>query len=118
MDNLEFAQKIERKSLDFAKNVALFCQKLPKDKLNLDYASQLNRSASSIGANYIEANESSSSKDFFHRIKICRKESKETKYWLELIVNLNPELNQKAGVLISEADEFLRLFSAILKKVH
>ena len=116
MDNLEFSQKLEARFLDFDKKVGDFCRKLPRDDQNREYADQLNRSSCSIGANYIEANESLSRKDFFHRIRICRKESKECKYWLEIIGYANPLLRTEVENLEKEALEFLRLFSSILKK--
>lgn len=82
---------LEERTYRFAKNVALFCKKLPRTPSNIEYTRQGIRSSGSTGANYIEANESLSKKDFMMRIKICRKESKESAYWLRLIIDTNEE---------------------------
>ncbi len=82
---------LEERTEKFAKDVLQFCKKLPKDTINLELISQVVRASGSVGANYIEANESLSKKDFFHRIKICRKEAKESRYWLRLILSTNLE---------------------------
>ena len=118
MDNHQFAQQLQIRLLGFSKKVILFCRKLPKDRINQNLSDQLSRSGSSIGANYIEANESLGGKDFYMRLKICRKESKETVYWLEIIEDSVPELSNEAKMLKSEADEYLRLFSSILNKLN
>jgi len=88
---------LEERTYQFAKNVALFCSKLPKITSNIKYLDQVIRSSSSVGANYIEANESLSKKDFVMRVKICRKESKETAYWLRLIVETILKNLEKMG---------------------
>lgn len=75
---------LEERTLKFAKEVIEFVKILPKTTPNAEIAKQVIRSSGSIGANYIEANESLSKKDFVMRIKICRKESKEGIYWLKL----------------------------------
>lgn len=76
---------LEDRTLGFARSVGEFVNALPKTLQNVEYSKQLVRSSGSVGANYIEANESLGKKDFLMRIKICRKESKESRYWLELI---------------------------------
>ncbi len=76
---------LEDITLEFAKNVRVFVKKLTKSIANIEDGKQVIRSSGSVGANYIEANESLSKKDFIMRIKICRKESKESRYWLRLI---------------------------------
>lgn len=118
MNNFEFSQNLEKRLLEFAKKVAEFCKKIPKDSINYGFTSQLARSSSSIGANYIEANESLSKKDFYHRIKICRKESKETVYWFEIVGYHNSQLLDESNILKSEASEYLRLFSSIILKLN
>jgi len=77
---------LEERTLIFAKDVRKFVRKLKKDIPNLEDSRQLVNSSGSVGANYIEANESLSKKDFVMRIKICRKEAKESSYWLNLII--------------------------------
>ncbi|MFQ5799124.1 MAG: four helix bundle protein [Bacteroidota bacterium] len=80
---------LEQRTFTFAKNVALFCRRLARTTSNLEYSKQLIRSSGSIGANYIDANESLGKKDFLMRIKVSRKESKESAYWLRLIRDTN-----------------------------
>lgn len=108
---------LEERTFQFTKNVALFSKKIPRTISNIEYISQVVRSSGSIGANYIEANESLSKKDFQMRIKISRKESKETAYWLRLIIETNLEEFSKEGHdLFQEAEELKKIFSAILNK--
>jgi four helix bundle protein len=76
---------LEDRTLNFAKHTIEFINKLPKILTNVEISKQLVRSAGSVGANYTEANESLSKKDFIMRIKICRKEAKESCYWLKLV---------------------------------
>lgn len=93
---------LEDRTLEFAKNVRGFVRKLPRTISTIEDGKQLRRSSGSIGANYIEANESFSKKDFVMRIKISRKEAKETRSWLRLL-DLNTEaLEAERKNLISE----------------
>lgn len=99
--------------------LAVSCQELitilPKNVWNQEYSSQLIRSSASPGANYIEAIEAASPKDFVHRLKICRKESKESIHWLMLIKNANRNfltIQAKIERLINEAREFVKIFSS------
>ena len=108
---------LEDRTLAFAKNVRLFVKKSPKTLSNLEDGKQLVRASGSVGANYIEANEALSKKDFRMRIKICRKEAKESRYWLKLIDTRGREdLEQDCIDLISEATELMNIFGAILRK--
>ena len=109
---------LEERTLHFARDVAYYCKHLPKINSNVEYSKQLIRSSASIGANYIEANESLSKKDFAMRLKISRKEAKETAYWLRLIVETNPDNSKDAGkALLNESAELRRIFSAIISKL-
>lgn len=108
---------LEARTAVFAKRVRDFIRSVPKDLSNLEYSRQLIRSSGSVGANYIEANEALSKKDFAMRIKISRKESKESKYWLELIIPADGQ-SKEHELLIQEATELLKIFSAILKKTQ
>lgn len=88
---------------------------MPKTTYNYEYGSQLIRSSASPGANYIEAVEASSRKDFIHRLKICRKEAKESIHWLVLIESANEELHEileETKSLREEAQEFIRIFTS------
>lgn len=107
----------EARTLNFTKQVIEFVNKLSKTLANTEISKQLVRSAGSVGANYIEANESLSKKDFIMRIKICRKEAKESRYWLKL-VNCNNTDIEEQRTLIQEADELMKIFGAILVKTN
>jgi four helix bundle protein len=98
--------------------IRAFVKKLPKTIGNIEDGKQLIRSSGSVGANYIEANESLSKKDFIMRIKICRKEAKESRYWLRLVDTKKNETEQEDNRkdLIDEATELMNIFGAILKK--
>ncbi len=108
---------LEERTLKFSKNVREFVKLLPKTISNKEDVAQLIRSSGSIGANYIEANESLGKKDFAMRVKISRKEAKETIYWLELLNTENKtELEEKRDKLILEATELMKIFGAIATK--
>jgi len=108
---------LEERTLEFAKRVRSFIKNLPKTTGNFEDGKQVIRSSGSIGANYIEANEALSKKDFIMRIKISRKEAKESKYWLLLVdTNSNNELEKERRGLIKEATELMMIFSSIMRK--
>jgi four helix bundle protein len=108
---------LEERTFQFARNVALFIRKLPPTISNIEYSKQVVRASGSVGANYIEANESLSKKDFLMRIKICRKEAKESAFWLRLIIETNDKSYTAEGTgLFNEANELKKIFSAILIK--
>ena len=108
---------LEERTFQFAKEVRLFIKTLEKTIANIEDAKQVVRSSGSVGANYIEANESLSKKDFVYRIKICRKEAKESAYWLRLIDETNNQINkQLSNELIQESIELKKIFSAIVEK--
>jgi len=107
---------LEDRTLDFAKGVIEFVKILPRTAANAEITKQVIRSSGSVGANYIEANESLSKKDFAMRIKICRKESKETSYWLKLAEVKNSGGENKRGVLIGEAIQLTKIFNSIAEK--
>lgn len=106
---------LEERTLAFATKVRDFCKQMPKSISNHEYTSQIIRSSASIGANYIEANEALSKKDFLMRIKISRKETKETRYWLELI-EINEIQVTELDTLKKESTELLKIFSKIIEK--
>jgi len=106
---------LEDRCLKFAEAVNSYVRKLPRDIPNIENGKQLCRSAGSIGANYIEANESLSKKDFVMRIKISKKETKETRYWLNLTKSVEKDIKEK-NRLIQEATELMKIFGAILEK--
>ncbi|HRP33669.1 MAG TPA: four helix bundle protein [Agriterribacter sp.] len=107
----------EERTAVFAERVRDSCLKLPGNTINAEYVSQLIRAGSSPGANDIEANESIGDKDFKMKIKTCRREAKESAYWLRLVMTgFSSEIeNEKLG-LRQEAIELVLIFSAVLKK--
>jgi len=108
---------LEERTLRFAKTVRVFVKNLPKSTGNIEDGKQVIRSSGSMGANYIEANEALSKKDFVMRVKICRKESKETSYWLKLLdTGKSENLEQERQSLIQESVELMKIFSAIMRK--
>ena len=108
---------LEERTFQFAKDVRTFVKTLPRTIANIEDVKQLVRSSGSVGANYREANEALGKKDFAMRIKISRKKSKESEYWLRLINETNNLGNsKKAERLINEAIELKKIFSSILIK--
>ena len=107
---------LEERTLKFAKNVVEFTKSLPKSLANIEIIKQLVRAAGSVGANYIEANESLSKKDFTMRIKICRKEAKESRYWLKLVEVGTQDGQRKRESLIEESTQLVKIFSSIVEK--
>jgi four helix bundle protein len=110
---------LEGRTFEFAKQVRAFVKKLPRTVCNAEDVRQVARSSGSVGANYIEANESLGKKDFRMRIRISRKESKETRYWLRLLdTNDESELDAERDRLIQESTELMQIFGAILRKTE
>jgi four helix bundle protein len=109
---------LEERTLKFAKRIIKLCKSLPQNIINEQIIKQLIRSAGSIGANYREANDSLGQKDFIFRFKISRKEIKETHYWLELLLEANPDRKQDINPEINEAYELKRIFSVIIYKLE
>ena len=106
---------LAERTKSFAKKVREYVKYLPKTISGIEDAKQLVRSSGSIGANYIEAEEALSKKDFLMRIKICRKEAKETIYWLELIDPKQDKVDEQQE-LIGEATELMKIFGSIVQK--
>ncbi len=106
---------LEARTMLFSKQVFMYVKQLPRTIPQIEVTKQLVRSAGSIGANYIEANESLSKKDFIMRIKISKKEAKETIYWLHLTEPLQSYEDMKE-VLLREATELMKILASILVK--
>jgi len=108
---------LEDRTLEFAKRTRKFVKNLPRNIANIEDGKQLIRSSGSIGANYIEANESLSKKDFVYRVKISRKEAKESRYWLRLLeLEKDSILGKERSLLLKEATELMMIFSSIMRK--
>ena len=106
---------LDRRTFIFSKKVRDYVDRLPRKMTNIEIGKQLIRSAGSVGANYIKANEALSKKDFLLRIKICKKEAKESRYWLELSLSNSVNTALKSH-LISESTELLKIFATIVNK--
>jgi four helix bundle protein len=108
---------LEERTFLFAKRVRGFIKRLPRNITNIEDAKQLTRSSGSVGANYIEANESLGRKDFMMRIRIARKEAKESCYWLRLLdLGNDTTLETERCALIRESEELMLILAAILRK--
>jgi len=107
---------LEERSFLFAKSVRAFIKSLPRSIAGIEDTKQLVRSSGSIGANYIEANESLSKKDFLLRIRIARKEAKESKFWLRLIDTSTADVEKERARLEQEATELMMILSSIMRK--
>lgn len=105
---------LEERTTKFGENVLVFVKSIRKDIYNEPIIKQLIRSATSIGANYREANSGSSTKDFKNKIHIVQKEANETKHWLQMIVKTNPEITKEARILWKEVHEITLIFGKIL----
>ena len=106
---------LEERMATFSENIINFCQILPKNDITRPLISQLIRSATSIGANYYEANEANSRKDFINKAGISKKEAAETKYWLRLISHTVPDQKAKAMLLWQETQEFTLILAAVIR---
>lgn len=106
---------LEDRTLKFLKDVITFLRISKHDFINLELGKQLVRSAGSVGANYREANDSVSKRDFLFRIKICRKEAKESMYWLSAF-DCNDKNEKMRTTLQQEARELSNIFGAIVRK--
>lgn len=110
---------LEERTYEFARNVRAFVKRLPRTICNIEDVKQLVRSSGSVGANYIEVNESLGKKDLTMHVKISRKEAKESRYWLRLLdTGDDPNLETRRLKLIDESVELMKIFGAILKKVN
>ena len=109
---------LEERTAKFAENIIEFTKKIPKDSITLPIISQLVRSGTSIGANYCEADEAESGKDFKHKLGIAKKESRETKYWLRIVTKTTPRLEGEAKILWQEAKELSLIFNSIINKIN
>lgn len=115
--HMPYNYDLEERAYVFAKRVRRFVPQMPKTVSNFEDIKQLIRSSGSIGANYIEANEAMSKKDFIVRIRIAKKEAKETIYWLRLIDSGQSEsLEKERLLLIQESKELMLILGSILQK--
>ena len=116
-EKLNFKRDLESRTKAFAVSVFRCLDALPKCNSSRVIAYQLGKSASSVGANYREANRGESPEDFAHKIGIVLKECAESQYWLEVLYDLRPT-SQIVRNRLEECTELLRLFQTIDRKMH
>lgn len=107
---------LEERTAKFGEAVIAFAKKVRSSSVTLPLVTQIVRAGTSVGANYCEADDASTKKEFRHRIGICRKEARETKHWLRMIVAAEKGLRDEAKPLWQEAKELNLIFSAIFRK--
>ncbi|MBE9489933.1 MAG: four helix bundle protein [Bacteroidetes bacterium] len=117
MTNKEFAEKLEKRTINFAIEIINLSASIPKTPEALVVRNQLSKSGTSVGANYREANRSRSKKDFKNKIKISLAEASETDYWLEIIEELNWIKKENIIEIRKEAKELLAIFTSIANKL-
>lgn len=108
---------LEERTAKFGEAVISFCRKIKRSPINDPLINQLVKAGTSVGANYCEADDAESKQDFRHKIGICKKESRESKHFIRMIVVALPELKEEAGPLWKEAKELNLIFNSIYKKV-
>ena len=107
---------LEERTARFGESVVVFAKRLPRNVVTLPLIKQIIRSATSIGANYCEADDAQSKKEFLQKISVCKKEARETKHWLRMIATAEPDLKNEMRVLWQEAKELHLIFAAIWRK--
>lgn len=109
---------LQERTAKFGEAVIIFCKTLEKNVISLPLISQIVRSATSIGANYMEANSASSKKDFTNKIFICKKEAEETKHWLRMLSSCFPDKKDELRLLWKEAQELTMIFQKITNSLR
>ena len=120
MSNDKITKKydLEERTTNFGEDIIRFSKKISVSPVTQRVIPQLVAAGTSIGSNYCEADDAESGKDFKHKIGICKKEARETKYWLKMVMTAAPELKEEAGKLWQEAKELHLIFNSISKKVN
>ena len=108
---------LEERTAKFGEDVINFCKKVPRGPITDPLITQLVKAGTSVGANYCEADDAESKKDFKHKIGIVKKESRESKHFIRMILVAVPELKDEGQVLIQEAKELNLIFNSIFHKV-
>ncbi|MCI0418932.1 MAG: four helix bundle protein [Acidobacteria bacterium] len=107
---------LEERTAHFGEAVIAFAKKIPRTSVTLPLIGQFVRAGTSVGSNYCEADDAVSKKEFRHKIGTCKKEARETKYWLRIIAAADPALKEEARTLWQEAKELHLIFAAILRQ--
>jgi four helix bundle protein len=112
----ERAFDLEERTGQFGEAIISFAKTLPKDVITIPLIGQLVRAGTSVGANYCEADDAVSKKEFRCKIATCKKEARETKHWLRMVATAQPEVKERARGLWKEANELHLIFAAIYRK--
>jgi len=116
-ENKNRVYDLEERTAKFGEAVILFCKNVQRSPINDPLVTQLVKAGTSVGANYSEADDAVSKADFRNKIGICKKESRESKHFVRMIVTAEPELKDKGGALWQEGKELNLIFNAIFKKL-
>ncbi len=118
MSNPETSRQLEHRTFKFGEDTIRLCRKVKTDNISSPIINQLVRSGTSIGANYMEANNASSRKDFTNKIFICKKESEETKYWLKMLLSCYPVEKELINDLYNECHQLTMIFQKIVSTIR
>ena len=118
MTNSEKSRQLENRTFKFGEDIIKLCRKVKPDNISNPIINQLVRSGASIGANYMEANNASSRKDFTNKIFICKKESEETKYWLKMLLSCYPAEKELIDNLHNECQQLTMIFQKIVATIR
>ncbi len=118
MTNYQKKFDLEERTAKFGEDVINLCKNLPKNEITRPLINQIIRSATSIGANYMEANGASSKKDFRNKVYICKKEAQETRHWLRMLATALPEDKEAFRILWQEAHELVLIFQKITSTLN
>jgi len=113
MTELKNVYNLEDRTAKFGEEIISLCREIKQDAVTKPIISQIVRSSTSIGANYMEANDASSKKDFRNKIFICKKEAQETKHWLRMLAKAVPEKREEIRKIWKEAQELTLIFGKI-----
>ena len=116
-DNKKRKFDLEERTAKFGEDIIRFAKKIPENAINLPLITQLVKAGTSVGSNYCEADDAESKKDFRHKIGICKKEARETKHWLRMIIVANSRLKEEANKLWQEAKELNLIFNSIVNRL-
>ena len=118
MTNSETSRQLEHRTFKLGEGIIKLCRKVKIDNISSPIINQLVRSGTSIGANYMEANNASSRKDFTNKIFICKKESEETKYWLKMLLSCNPVEKELINNLHDECRQLTLIFQKVVSTIR
>ena len=108
---------LEERTAKFGENIIILCHKIPKNEITKPLVNQLIKASTSVGANYCEADDAESKKDFKHKVGICKKESRESKHFLRMMAYAAPNFKEELRKHWQEAKELNLIFNAIFRKV-